>query len=258
VEIVAKTAWGSRKTTITNKTGALPVCYIHHTAGYYPPKRDEEDDQMRTLQHIAIDVNGHQDIEYNWVIGPSGAIYEARGIGKLSAATNDQNQISRSICLMGNFQTKEPTELSIQAVVDLICHLIDMNNLTEARKLEIFGHRDNPLHPNATACPGNNVYKWLPHIRDKVIHYQKPEGAHMKDRLLRQKGFANILKVGGGENPIALSGELMQSVESEIPNIPKIYQDHTISFFAMCRTAGLNPTDPSQVVPYPNDPGRFE
>lgn len=258
MEIITQAAWGGKQPKVTANFGKEERCYVHHTAGYYPKNQAEEVQQMKVLQNISINTKGHQDIEYNWVIGPSGIIYEARGLNKMSAATQDENDVSRSICVMGNYQKDPLTALSVKAVIDCIKFLIDMGNLQPARLLEVLGHRDNPDHPNATACPGQALYDKMPYIRKEIIGHETPTGGPMKDRLIRQKGYANIFKIGGGENPLALSGEMMTSIEAEFPDIPKIYQDHMISFKGICVQAGLNPSDQNQVIPYPNDPGKFE
>jgi len=246
--ITTKSAWGSVETNVTNAYGALPKVYIHHTAGYFPHSVAEEIQQMQILQHIAIDTKGYQDIDYNWVIGPTGTVYEARGLDKRSAATLDENGVSRSICFMGNFQNMEPTRASLDVSVELINYLIANNQLLSPINLEILGHKDNPQHPNATACPGNNLYKYMSEIRSRV---KQPVGEdHMlKSRFLRQKGFINVFHAGNGYPCMSVSEELMSSLLAEDPLIPKIFFDNQPSFEGMCKIAGLDHDDSSQVVP---------
>lgn len=250
MRITSRTAWKARETVIPNKSGPLPKCYIHHTAGYFPHSVAEEIDQMHTLQHIAIDVKHYTDIDYNWLIGPSGTVYEARGASKKSAATLGENDVSRSICFMGNFQGDIPTEYSIQACIELLKYLIKIAELQPARLLEVLGHRDNPQHPNATACPGDHLYAYMTRIRSAIIGYEPVGDEDMLGaRFLRQKGYINAFVVGEGFPVLHMSQELMDSLTAEDPAIPKIFFDNMAAFHGLCAQAGLDIDDPEQVVP---------
>jgi hypothetical protein len=250
LRITSRTAWNAIKTNIPDKSGALPKVYIHHTAGHYPVNVSEEIQQMHTLQHIAIDVKGYTDIDYNWLIGPSGTVYESRGASKKSAATLGENDVSRSVCFMGNFQGDIPTEVSLQACIELICYLIKIKELVPARQLEVLGHRDNPKHPMATACPGEHLYAYIPRIREAVLNYTPVGDEDMLGaRFLRQKGYVNAFVVGEGFPVLHMSQELMDSLLSEDPSIPKIFFDNMAAFHGLCAQAGLDIEDPEQVVP---------
>jgi N-acetylmuramoyl-L-alanine amidase len=251
MEIITRSAWGSQMTVVQDKPGPLPKVYIHHTAGYFPNAVEEEVQQMHILQHVAIDSKGYSDIDYNWLVGPSGTVYEARGLNKKSAATLDENDVSRSICFMGNFQNVTPTQESIDVASELILYLIGHNNLVTPQVLQILGHRDNPKHPMATACPGNNLYPKLAEIRNKVVYYAPPVGEEgmLKSRFLRQKGYLNVFHVGNGYPALSVSEELMNSLLTEDPAIPKIFFDNMPAFHGMCMVAGIDPSDPTQAVP---------
>lgn len=250
MRITTRAAWGSRDTKIPDKFGALPKVYVHHTAGHFPKSVEEEIAQMHTLQHYAIDVKGYTDIDYNWLIGPSGTVYEARGAQKKSAATLSENDVSRSVCFMGNFQNDIPTEVSIEASIEIIKYLIKIQDLTGGRQVEVLGHRDNPQHPNATVCPGENLYAYIPRIRTAVLNYD-PSGDEdmLGARFLRQKGYVNAFVVGDGYPVVHMSEELMNSLVLEDPSIPKIFFDNMASFTGLCSQAGLDINDPTQVVP---------
>jgi hypothetical protein len=212
----------------------------------------EEIQQMHILQHNAIDVKHYTDIDYNWVIGPSGIVYESRGLNRKSAATLGENEVSRSICLMGNYQGDIPTAAAVEAIVSCIKFLIDHGDLAVPRQLEILGHRDNPKHPNATACPGDHLYEYIPKIRDAVIgHEPTPVGDDemLKQRFLRQKGYINAFVVGGGFPVLHMSGELMESIVAEDPSTPRIFFDNMAAMHGLCVQAGLDINDPAQVIP---------
>jgi N-acetylmuramoyl-L-alanine amidase len=248
MEITSRSAWGSLKTTIPVLNGALPKVYIHHTAGHFPTSVQDEINQMHALQNYAINTKHYTDIDYNFLIGPSGIIYESRGLNHKSAATLGENEVSRSVCFMGNFQGDIPTAQSVAAAADCIKYLINHGDLSPS--VEILGHRDNPRHLNATACPGENLYAYIPKIRDLVSqHTPVGDDDMLKARFVRQKGYTNVFVVGGGFPVLHCSGELMKSIETEDPTVPKIFQDNMASMHGLCVQAGLDINDPAQVIP---------
>lgn len=234
--IVARDEWGSKSNiqrVVLN--GELPLLFIHHTAGHFPKNSAEEIQQMGILQHIAIDIDKISDLPYNWLIGPSGTVYEGRGLHYKSAATLDQNDFSRSICFMGNFMNDIPTQLSLDTCRQLINTLKLLHDL--APNVTVYGHRDNPKHLNATECPGNFLYSHIKELNNTV------GGDDMlKPRLIRQKGFANVLLIDYG-SPVTLSEEMLTSYTKEDSTIEKIFQDHMPSFRSLCRMAGLADSD---------------
>ena len=92
------------------------------------------------------------------------------------------NQPSIGIALIGNFQTDQPTKAQIDALVKLSTALAakykinPMATLDYHKKISAYpyvgtfqsyalaSHRD----VGPTACPGENLYKLLPAIRDRV------------------------------------------------------------------------------------------
>jgi len=172
--LMNRSAWHARNpiSQAVDQPGALPKVYIHHTAGYYPKTVAEEITQMQTLERISLDTKGYSDITYNWLIGPTGTVYEGRGLNKKSAATNDQNDVSRSVCIMGNYQNDPYTMMIEDSIVDIIDYMVLHDNLQAANGLTILGHRENPLHLGATACPGDHIFVNLDSIRSKF--YKKP------------------------------------------------------------------------------------
>jgi N-acetylmuramoyl-L-alanine amidase len=175
---VTREQWGSLATHPAALAGRLPALYIHHLGAPSPPADlAGESLHMRQLQAYAIRPvaqggKGYSDLDYNLVIGRSGTIYEGRGIDRKSAATLEQNDVSRSICVMGNYQTEEPTIAMIGAVVDAARMMIAAGELDAA--CIVRGHRDNPLHPGATACPGNNLYAYVPQIAAMIAAPPNP------------------------------------------------------------------------------------
>jgi len=154
VEIISRSEWGARQPKAV-QTLRLPVryAYIHHTAGSSPNTMEKEHQLMRVIQNDHMNSRGFADIGYNFVIMPSGRIFEGRGWNRVGAATKKWNSQSLSFCWAGNYENNRPTSESIEAGRRLLAHAIESGYLTS--DFVIRGHRDAAK----TACPGRYLYE---------------------------------------------------------------------------------------------------
>jgi hypothetical protein len=88
------------------------------------------------------------DIGYNYVIAPSGRIYEGRGFGVRGAHTANHNTNTIGVSLMGNLDVTRPTVRQRLALAWLARRLKQHG----AWIFSVKGHREMP--GQATACPG--------------------------------------------------------------------------------------------------------
>lgn len=193
-----RAAWHARNpvSQAQDWKGKLDYVFIHHTAGVYPNNTGEEIRTMQGLEAYALDSLGYSDITYNWLIAPSGTVYEGRGFDKKSAATNEMNDVSRSICVMGNFMNDKDNMLINEAIVECIKYNVGHDQLVDGYPLIILGHRDNPKHPKATACPGDNLYAALPEIKENYFKQFIPhEGDEVELFLYQDARYANVFLV---------------------------------------------------------------
>lgn len=146
-----------------------PETYVHHTAGN-PYRSWDGPRAMQELQRQAH-AQGHATVAYDVVVHRSAAgiisVMEGRGAAR-SAATLDRNEEGEAVCIMGYFHpgsslSQRPTDADLEGIAWGIAWGID--NGWSSRDTQILGHRDNPRHPNATACPGDHLYVRLPDIR---------------------------------------------------------------------------------------------
>jgi len=108
---------------------------------------------------------------YTKVISKGGRVVN----GKNTYHTYGHNPIdggdALAVCLDGQFEIEKPTDKQIEAL------LVILKNWHKTYKnARIVGHRDlknNPPGHNATACPGKNLYKLLPKIREEVMNDYK-------------------------------------------------------------------------------------
>lgn len=127
---------------------------VHHTAGYAPRNENQEIQEMRSIQrqHKA---NGWDDIGYNYVIMPSGRVYEGRGFNIVGAHTYLHNTGTIGVSFAGNYDVTRPTRAQLIAFKQLRRWLRKRG----ARVTKIRGHKQMPNQ--ATACPGRFLMRSL-------------------------------------------------------------------------------------------------
>ena len=161
---------------------------IHHTAWDYDPNRTINDvkKQIQDIYKYHTINRDFGDIWYNFLIDQMWNIYEWRSGGEwavwMHASSN--NITSIWIALMGNFENDTPTVEQMSALVNLVTAVakyyhIDPHGYTytfsinsEEEPYVVATKNPNIMwHKNvkATACPGTNLYKFLPQIRDEVL-----------------------------------------------------------------------------------------
>ena len=139
--------------------------YVHHTAGSRLSQNGPEafrrlQDQAygRNYATVAYDIMVHRSTD-DGTISIGGGRMQWR-----SAATRDRNEIGEAVVLMGYFHpghklSQAPTADELEGLAYAIAILIERGLVV--RTAFCLGHRDNPAHPGATACPGDYLY---PHI----------------------------------------------------------------------------------------------
>jgi hypothetical protein len=118
---------------------------------------------MRALQR-SMRNSGFIDIGYSFAADLSGGAFEARGIGRDSAATGGRNGISHAVVAMGNFEVQQPTPQLETAIVDIVRFLFNSGAIRSPR---ISG--DHSQAPgNATACAGRNLRARIPDLNRRL------------------------------------------------------------------------------------------
>lgn len=155
---ITRGAWGAKHGVGTPAIPGLSLVLIHHTAGPdLPPDTSEvrEKEQVREFERQHVKDNGWAGIGYNWLIFPSGRIYEGRGWRRRGAHCPGKNSVSVGISFVLNSEKTEPTEKAMQACKDLLA----MGLLGGHLKIgfEVKGHCDF----DDTKCPGAKLYARL-------------------------------------------------------------------------------------------------
>lgn len=152
---------------------------VHHSAAH--STSDDFSAVVRSYWDFHVNVNGWDDIGYNWLVDGDGVIYEGRGSGVRGAHFSCMNAETTGICMIGNFETATPSSAALSSLDSLIAwescdkgiHPADSSIHVTAQVplAHISGHRDGNDLANSctnTVCPGANLYPLLPAIRSRV------------------------------------------------------------------------------------------
>ncbi len=148
---------------------------VHHSAG--TNTATDWAAVVRSIWDFHVITRGWSDIGYNYLIAPTGAIYEGRGNDILGAHFCGTNGGTLGVCMMGDYTDITPTTDALDALKELLAWKacdVNVDPLGEAFHSSsnltlnnISGHRDGC----ATQCPGNAFYPMLPEVRQSVADY---------------------------------------------------------------------------------------
>lgn len=154
MDIIQRHQWGAQYPD-GFQNAPLPAreVWLHHSVTPAPHGGWEDDaDAVRSLERIGQQRFGG-GISYTFVVPPSGRIFEGHSVHRQGAHTGGRNDISRAICLVGNYETDHPTDAQLDAVAALLRHGAAQGWWTAPRLTG--GHRDAP--GASTACPGRHA-----------------------------------------------------------------------------------------------------
>ena len=119
---------------------------------------------IQGIQDYHMDANKWADIGYHFVIGPDGSVWAGRDPGVEGAHCGGTppvgvkrvfgNKGSVGICVIGNFDTEQPTQAAINALLTLITWLQKRYNILTNM---LYGHCEAwSVAPKI--CPGVNLF----------------------------------------------------------------------------------------------------
>lgn len=162
IHIEKRASWGAKYGRGSLDPGAEELVVIHHS--YRPALSPlatvaQEREAVRGIERFHVEENEWAAIGYNFLIAPSGRVYEGRGWSYSGAHAGPVNKRSIGICLLINGQVTDPTMASIWSVRSLIRIGLDEREILSSYK--VGGHRD--YMPRE--CPGDRVYARLQAFR---------------------------------------------------------------------------------------------
>lgn len=145
---------------------------VHHSAG--GNTSNDWPAVVRSIWDYHVNGNGWADIGYNWLIAPTGQVFEGRGDNILGAHFCGTNSFTMGVCMMGTYTNVMPTTEALTSLRSLlawkacdagILPLDSAYHSPSSRVLNrISGHRDGC----STECPGQMLYDYLPSLRQEV------------------------------------------------------------------------------------------
>lgn len=142
---------------------------IHHTAT--TKNLDDPSQAIRDIYYYHAMTRGWGDIGYNYVMDPTGKVFEGRagGEGVIGAHAGAGNTGSIGIAILGNYEENTVPEDVLISLGKFISKKAKINNIDPngsssfrgKNRPNVIGHRDIM----STACPGEYLYEKLPLIR---------------------------------------------------------------------------------------------
>ncbi len=195
--LITRKEWGAR----TYRGEPTPQPYyeyetFHHTAGYGAETYEEAVQSLQAIQRLHQDIRGWDDIGYHFLLDKSGRVYQGRPFADesvpweqgpplvIGAHVGGHNTGNIGIAVMGCFHPPEGTycedELSPAAIDSLVLLMAFLADAYGVETVNIKGHRDW----SSTACPGDNNYRLLPEIRNRVQRVLETGTVKLAEALL--------------------------------------------------------------------------
>lgn len=164
---------------------------VHHSAGSTFDTNYTA--VVRSYYLLHTEVNGWDDIGYNYLIARDGSIFAGRDPQNRTGVVQDnvrgahfcgKNEYTMGICVIGDFTSQGPAAAAFSSLCDLLAWKFEKDALDpfgsqrhptpgDDPLMHIAGHRDGCN----TACPGNLLYSELFKLRQCVSRRQ-PLSAH--------------------------------------------------------------------------------
>lgn len=163
---------------------------VHHSAGSTFDTNYTA--VVRSYYLLHTEVNGWDDIGYNYLIARDGSIFAGRDPQGAPGVAQDnvrgahfcgKNENTMGVCVIGDFTSQSPSTASLAALCDLLAWKFEKEGLdplgsqahpgpADASLTRLAGHRDGCT----TACPGNLLYSELFNTRQCVSRRQPLSG----------------------------------------------------------------------------------
>lgn len=159
--VVHRHEWGAVGSQGPLDPGAEPIVVVHHTASpHLEPGCGimAEANAVLGIERFHIEERGWLGIGYNWLVAPSGNVFEGRGWKHAGAHAAGVNRRSIGMAVLMDAQTHDPTDAAIESLRWLIAEGMRIGELSSP---DVTGHRDH----GDTACPGDRLYSQLGRLR---------------------------------------------------------------------------------------------
>ncbi|HMP40813.1 MAG TPA: N-acetylmuramoyl-L-alanine amidase [Roseiflexaceae bacterium] len=190
--IISRSAWGcpdGQGSRATPRYRQVTHLVVHHTTGSNTLANGETwAARVRAIWSYHAITRGWGDIGYNFLIAPTGTIFEGRAGGDDAVGFHDTaNYGSTGVSILGTYTSVAPSAAAQSALVSVLAWKAGQKGINPhgsgfyygcsissycapfndgSRVPTISGHRQ--VTPGHTTCPGNAFAALLPNIRDRV------------------------------------------------------------------------------------------
>jgi hypothetical protein len=191
--IIARRAWavGIQAPRVAPEYGAVELGFVHHTENPNGYTAGQVPAMLRAIYYFHRNVNGWNDIGYNFVVDLYGRIFEARAGGidepVVGAHAGGYNLYSSGVAVLGSFSGTPISSAARGALERLLAWKLSLHGTPCTGRVTVrvnpagavyskypadarvslprlAGHRD----ADSTDCPGNALYGELGGIRSRV------------------------------------------------------------------------------------------
>ena len=147
MEFVSRREWGAAaaRGSTALQPARVTMLVLHHTVSAYSGPQS-----VRNIQNFHMNTNGWADLGYNWLVSPTGTVYEGRGWGMQGAHARGHNASSIGVAYIGD--GRQPVSDAAKFAVLRLAAEADRR----FGSLRRVGHRD----VGSTVCPGDVLYAW--------------------------------------------------------------------------------------------------
>lgn len=139
----------------TPLASTLHTLAVHHSA--LPAG-----DGPAEIQRLHQGTRGFADIGYHFLIDAEGRVFEGRALNVRGVHVGGHNTGAIGVCVLGNFETGQPTASQLTMLVTLAGAVRAAFNVAH-----LAGHRD--FSGNRTACPGAALWPQLPGLASRSL-----------------------------------------------------------------------------------------
>jgi hypothetical protein len=191
--IIARSSWARRipPPRVVPAYGAVELAFVHHTENPNGYTAGQVPAMLRAIFLFHREVNGWNDIGYNFVIDRFGRIWEARAGGidepVAGAQAGGYNFVSTGVAVLGSYSGARISPAARAALQRLLAWKLSLHGTPSTGRVtvrvnpagagyskypanarvslrRVSGHRDG----DATECPGDALYGQLPAIARRV------------------------------------------------------------------------------------------
>lgn len=164
--VISRADWKAAPPTGKGRPHVPDRITIHHTGSVYAGD-PEAGEYLRLVQKYHQGDRGWIDIAYHYLIDLDGNVYEGRDPQLVGDTATDYDPKGHlSVCLIGDYETQEPTAEQLASLMDTTRWLATRYNV---RAENIEAHRDHA----STLCPGKNLYAHMESIIKAAVTQSK-------------------------------------------------------------------------------------